>query len=50
MWCATGAFSRVSSLFYVNDLQFVSNVLDPILFAYDTNLFYSHKDFVSQRK
>ena len=37
-------------LIYINDLQFVSDVLDPILFADDTNLFYSHKDFVSQSK
>ena len=31
-------------LIYNNDLQFVSDVLDPIMFADDTNLFYSHKD------
>ena len=30
-------------LIYINDLQFVS-VLDPIMFADDTNFFYSHKD------
>ena len=37
-------------LIYINDLQFVSDVLGPILFADNTNLFYSHKDFVSQSK
>ena len=31
-------------LIYINDLQFVSDVLDPIMFADDTNLFYSFKD------
>ena len=29
-------------LLYINDLPNVSNILDPILFADDTNLFYSH--------
>ena len=31
-------------LIYINDLQFVSDVLNSIKFADDTNLFYSHKD------
>ena len=31
-------------LFYINDLQFASDLLDPIMFAEDTNLFYSNKD------
>ena len=31
-------------LIYINHLQFVSDILDPIMFADDTNLFYSHKD------
>ena len=31
-------------LLYVNDLCKVSKVLDMILFAEDTNIFYSHKD------
>ena len=31
-------------LFHIHDLEFVSNVLDTIMFADDTNLFYSHKD------
>ena len=31
-------------LIYVNDLNLVSDVLNPIMFANDTNLFYSRKD------
>ena len=31
-------------LIYINDLTNVSNILKAILFADDTNLFYSHKD------
>ena len=31
-------------LIYINDLQFISDVLDPIMFADDTSLFYLHKD------
>ena len=31
-------------LIYINDLKFVYDVLDPIMFADDMNLFYSHKD------
>ena len=29
---------------YVNDLKNASNLLDPIIFADDTNLFLTHKD------
>ena len=29
-------------LIYINDLSQASNILDPIMFADDTNLFYSH--------
>ena len=29
-------------LVYVNDLTKASGVLDPVMFADDTNLFYSH--------
>ena len=29
---------------YINDLQFASDLLDPIKFADDTNLFYSNND------
>ena len=29
---------------YVNDLCRVSNILEPIMFADDTNLFFSHKN------
>ena len=31
-------------LIYVNDLQHVSRTLEPIMFADDTNLFYSHQN------
>ena len=31
-------------LIYVNDLQFASNLLDPIMFADDTNLFYAEEN------
>ena len=31
-------------LLHFNDLQFASDLLDPIMFADDTNLFYSNKD------
>ena len=31
-------------LIYVSDLNGASDILDPIMFADDTNLFYSHKD------
>ena len=31
-------------LLYINDLQFASDLLEPIMFADDTNLFYSNKD------
>ena len=31
-------------LLYINDLQFASGLLDPIMFADDTNLFYPNKD------
>ena len=31
-------------LLYINDLHFASDLLNPIMFADDTNLFYSNKD------
>ena len=31
-------------LLYVNDLKNTSDILDPILFAEDTNLFFTHRD------
>ena len=34
-------------LLYVNDLKNASNLLDPIKFADDTNLFYTHKNIHS---
>ena len=35
---------QVLSLIYVNDLQYASNLLDPIMFADDTNLFYAEEN------
>ena len=31
-------------LIYVNDLQYASNLLDPIMFADDTNVFYAEEN------
>ena len=31
-------------LLYINDLYLASNILEPIMFADDTNLFYSHSN------
>ena len=31
-------------LMYVNDLKNATNLLDPIMYADDTNLFLTHKD------
>ena len=35
---------RLLFLLYVNDLKNASSVLDPIIFADDTNLFYTHSN------
>ena len=37
-------------LIYVNDLQYASNLLEPIIFADDTNLFYAERDVKSYPK
>ena len=37
-------FGPLLFLLYVNDLKNASNILDPIMFADDTNLFFTHKD------
>ena len=34
-------------LIYVNDLCNASNILDPIMFADDTNLFFSHRNILT---
>ena len=45
MWCTTRVNSRSIALFlYINDLYLASNILEPIMFADDTNLFYSHSN------
>ena len=48
MWGAPGLYIRpLLFLLYINDLCNVSKVVDFILFADDTNIFFSHKDFNS---
>ena len=44
---APGFYTRSPTLstLYLNDLCNVSKVVDFILFADDTNIFFSHKDF-----
>ena len=37
-------FRPMVFLLYVNDLRNESSVLDPIMFADDTNLFYTHSN------
>ena len=37
-------FGPLLFLIYVNDLCNASNILDPIMFADDTNLFLSHRN------
>ena len=45
MWRATRLNSRpIIFLIYINDLCNASNVLEFILFADDTNIFYSHQN------
>ena len=45
MQCAKRVNSWVITLFvYVNDLNKASDVLDPVMFADDTNLFYSYQN------
>ena len=45
MWCSTGIGCKTSLfLLYINDFQFASDLLDPIMFVDDANLFYSNKD------
>ena len=44
MWGTTMLHSWATPfLIDINDLSLVSKYLSPIMFAYDTNLFYSHK-------
>ena len=45
--CGVSQDSILASLLflvYANDLNKTSDVLDPIMFADDTNLFYSHQN------
>ena len=43
MWCSSRIYFRSSTL-YINDMQNASRIFQPIMFADDTNLFYSHKN------
>ena len=45
MWCSTGIGCKASLfLLFINDFQFASYLLDPIMFVDDASLFYSNKD------
>ena len=45
MWSATKFHSWATPFFiHINDLSLVSKFLSPIMFADDTNLFYSHNN------
>ena len=46
MWCPTriNIIGPLLLLIYANDLNRASDILDLIMFANDTNLFYSHKN------
>ena len=43
MWC-TSILGPLLFLIYVNDLCNASDILDPIMFADDTNLFLLHQN------
>ena len=48
MWCGTGVnFRTTPSILYINDLCFVSEFLEPIMFADNTNLVCSNKETIS---
>ena len=45
MWCSAGSIlGPLLFLLYVNELKNASNLLDPIMYVDDTNLFLTHKD------
>ena len=51
MWCASGICLGTSSfLIYMNDISRCSEILSIILFADDTNLFFSHQNLVTLKE
>ena len=45
IWCSTRLnIKTISNLLYVKSLKNTSNILDPIMFAGGTNLFFTHQD------
>ena len=45
MWCSASFNTRVTTIFIVSKRhKNASNLLDPIMFVDDTNLFLIHKD------
>ena len=51
MWCASGiCFGTLLFLVYLNDISRSSEILSIILFADDTNLFFSHKNLFTLKE
>ena len=47
MWSSQGSIlGPLLFLVYVNDLPSSSKILNPMIFADDTNLFYEHKNII----
>ena len=45
LWCSTRLNFRTTPISFICErLKNASNILDPIMFADDTNLFFTHKD------